>query len=204
VSTRAYEQRTRADNAERTRHRILDAAYQRLSLLSAEPLSVDRVAQDAQVSRSTVYLLFGSRAGLFEALGVDLLERGGFQQILDAAGLPDAIDALGESIAGIVSMYTIHRDVLRGLHSMSAIDPDLVGGAILRMDEGRATGMTAIAQQLDADVLLRGDLGVTDAADILILLTSFDSFDLLHTTRKLGSDSIAATLADIARRTLLK
>lgn len=204
MSSRAYEQRARADNADQTRHRILDAAYQRLSVVSTEPLSVDRVAQDARVSRSTVYLLFGSRAGLFETLGVDLLERGGFQRILAAAGLPDAIDALVESIAGIVSMYATHRDVLRGLHSLSAIDPDLVGGVILRMDEGRATGMRTLAQHLDAGALLRDDLGVTGAVDVLILLTSFDSFDLLHTTRMLGTDRTAATLADIARTSLLK
>lgn len=204
MSTRSYEQRARADNAERTRRRILDAAYLRLSAATAEPLSVDRVAQDAQVSRSTVYLLFSTRAGLFEALGADLLDRGGLQRILTAAEMPDAIDALNKSMEGIVSMYAAHRDVLRSLHSMSALDPDLVGGVIVRMDEGRSGGMAVLARQLETQRLLRRDLTVKAAADILFLLTSFDTFDLLHTSRNFAADTTSATLTDIARRTLLQ
>ena len=41
-------------------------------------VSIDGIARMARVARPTVYLIFGSRAGLFEAVGADLQERGGF------------------------------------------------------------------------------------------------------------------------------
>jgi AcrR family transcriptional regulator len=73
MATRKYEQRLRADAAAETRRRILDAVYQWLRETPAEPVSIDRIARLARVARPTVYLVFGSRAGLFEAVGADLL-----------------------------------------------------------------------------------------------------------------------------------
>ena len=71
VATRRYEQRARAASAEATRRRILDALYDRLHDAPAAPVSVDAVAQAAGVARSTVYVVFGSRAGLFDAFAAD-------------------------------------------------------------------------------------------------------------------------------------
>ena len=79
MTTRKYTQQARAAAAEETRRRILDAMRDHLRDGPRRALSVERVAQDAGVARSTVYLVFGSKAGLFEALGQDLLERTGFQ-----------------------------------------------------------------------------------------------------------------------------
>ena len=79
MATRRYEQRLRAQPADETRRRVLDAVYDRLRAAPAQPVSVDRIARAAGVARSTVYLIFGSRAGLFDAFAADLLERGGFQ-----------------------------------------------------------------------------------------------------------------------------
>ena len=89
VPTRRYEQRLRAQTAEETRRRVLDALYDQLRATPAQPVSVDRIARTADVARSTVYVIFGSRAGLFDAFAADLLESGGFQRVLDAVADPD-------------------------------------------------------------------------------------------------------------------
>ena len=65
MSTRKYDQVLRAEAAEQTRRRILDAVAQRVREAPSEQLSLDQVARLARVSRSTIYADFGSRAGLF-------------------------------------------------------------------------------------------------------------------------------------------
>jgi AcrR family transcriptional regulator len=204
MATRKYEQRLRAESAEETRRRILDAVCERLSAAPAEPVSIDQVARMARVSRSTVYLVFGSRAGLFCALGADLLERGGFGSMLAAAAAPDAREGLRGGIRGVAEMYAAHRDVLRALNSMAQLDADAVGGAVQKMDEGRAGGMAAQARRLAEQGVLRPDVTVDAATDLLCLLTSFDSFDLLHTGRRMPVGKAAELLIAAAERSLCR
>ncbi len=204
MATRKYEQRQRAEAAEETRQRILDAAYQRLRDAPAEPVSVDRIARMAGVARSTVYLIFGTRAGLFDALGADLRQRGGFESMLQAAAHTDAREAMRGAIRGCVQMYADQRDVQRALSSMAQLDADAVGGAVQRMEEGRAAGIARLAQRLGDQGELRPEVTVREAADLLWMLTSFDNFDLLHTGRALSTNEVAKTLVTTAERTLYR
>ena len=204
MGTRKYEQRLRAEAAEQTRRRILDAVYQRLHDAPTTPVSVEQVARAAGVSRSTVYLVFGSRAGLFDALTEDLWQRAGFQQVVDAVADPDARRHLRGGIAGGVRVFAAHRDVFRALFSMAELDADAVGGAIARIEENRAGGMTHLAQRLAEQDLLRADVSVDQAADLLWLLTSFDSFDQLYTGRKLSPEDTAELLVTAAERGLCR
>ncbi|WP_090773837.1 TetR/AcrR family transcriptional regulator [Nonomuraea maritima] len=204
MAIRKYEQRLRAEAAEETRRRILDAVYERLRAAPSEPVSIDRIAQLARVARPTVYLAFGSRAGLFEALGADLLQRGGFERMLQAAAHPDAREGLRGGIRGVVDMYAAHRDVLRVLSSMALLDADAVGGAVQRLEQGRSSGMAYLAQRLADQGVLRPDVTAERAANLLWLLTSFDSFDLLYTGRALSVDEVAKTLITTAERSLCR
>lgn len=204
MSTRNYEQRLRAESSQETRRRILDAVEQRLRATPSEPVSLDELARLARVSRSTVYLVFGSRAGLFDALGADLMQRGGFDRLIQAANHPDARQSLRGGIRHAVTMQAPHRDVLRVLHSMALIDPDAVGGAVARMEAGRAGGMAYLAQRLADQGELRADVTPDQAADLLWVLTSFDTFDLLYTGRAMPADQVATTLITTAERTLCR
>ncbi|MFF9852775.1 TetR/AcrR family transcriptional regulator [Streptomyces litmocidini] len=204
MTHRKYEQRLRAQGAEETRRRILDALYERLRSAPSEPVSVDRIARAAEVSRSTVYLVFGTRSGLFDALGADLLRRGGFEDMVRAVLQPDAMKGLRDGIRGNVSMYAAHRDVLRALYSMAQLDADAVGGAVQRLEKGRAAGMNDLAQRLAEQDALRPEVTVDEAATVLWLLSGFDSFDLLYTGRSLTLDEVAATLVTTAERALCR
>jgi AcrR family transcriptional regulator len=202
--TRKYEQRLRAQTAVDTKRRILDAVYQRLVDAPSEPVSLDKVAKLAEVARSTIYTVFGSRAGLFDAFGMDLLHRGGFTGMVHAVLQPDARQGLRDGIRGNVHMYAAHRDVLRALFSMAELDADAVGGAIRRLEHGRAEGMNGLARRLHEQHALRDGATADHAADVLWLLTSFDSFDLLFTGRRLSTDTVTATLADTAEHALCR
>ena len=203
VATRRYEQRLRAQTAEATRRRVLDAVYEQLREAPARPVSVDRIARTAGVARSTVYVVFGSRAGLFDAFAADLLERGGFRRVLDAIADPDPHVTVRAGITGGVHTFAAHRDVFRALVSMAELDADAVGGAMQRMEQRRANGMMRLARRLARHGLLRDGLTARKAADQLFVLTSFDGFDLLYSGRGLAADEVARVLVDVAQRSLL-
>jgi AcrR family transcriptional regulator len=203
MATRRYEQRLRAQTAEETRRRVLDAVYAALREAPAQPVSVDQIAHAAGVARSTVYVIFGSRAGLFDAFAADLLERGGFRRVLDAVADPDPRVHLREGITGGVHTFAAHRDVFRALVSMAELDPGAVGGAMQRSEQRRAKGMMRLARRLARHDLLRDGLSAKKAADRLWVLTSFDAFDLLYNGRDLSANEVARVLVDMAERGVL-
>lgn len=158
----------------------------------------------AGVARSTVYLVFGSRAGLFEALGADLTRRGGFDQVIQAVAHPDAREHLRVGISAGARVFAVDRDVRRVLFSMALLDPDAVGGAMRHMEDNRAGGMAHLARRLAEQDLLRPGVTVDEATHVLWLLTSFDSFDQLYTGRGLPVDEVARVLVAMAERTLCR
>ena len=204
MTTRKYQQRARSAAAEETRQRILDAMRDRLRAAPSEPLSVEKVAMDAGVARSTVYLIFGSKGGLFEALGRDMLERTGFGRIVAAVALPDARDALRESLRASAAVYAADRDVARAIYSMWSLEPEAVRGTVEVVERGRAEGQRRLAERLRDEGHLSPDVTVDEAADLLWVITSFDTFDQLYTGRALSEEDTAARLVSLASRSLFR
>lgn len=202
MTKRTYTQQARAAAAEETRQRILAAMRDRLRAAPSEALSIERVAQEAGVARSTVYLVFGSKAGLFEALGQDLLERTGFQRIVDAVALPDARDAVRESLRAAASVYAVERDVSRTIYSMWSLEPEAVRRAFEVVERGRAEGQARLARRLAQAGQLHPEITVEQATDILWVITSFETFDQLYTGRGLSEEDTAARLVTMAERSL--
>ena len=147
--TRAYEQKARAESAAETRRRILDGVYECLRDEPSTPPSVGEIARRADVARSTVYLAFGSRAGLFDAL-----------------------------------------------FAMTKLDPDAVGGAVVRIEGRRADGMAWASRRLARQKQLKPGVSARRAAHVLWLVASFDAFDLLYTGRGLSARETGRILAD--------
>ncbi|HET6952060.1 MAG TPA: TetR/AcrR family transcriptional regulator [Acidimicrobiales bacterium] len=204
MATRRYEQRLRAEHAEETRRRILDAVAQRLREAPTEPVSLDKVARLARVARSTIYLVFGSRAGLFDAFADDLWQRTGLPALSEAVTHPDARQHLRGGLAAACKMYAADRDIYRVLHSMAQLDPESVGGAAGKMDASRKGGMEHLARRLAEDGVLRADVSVEYATDVLWMLCSFDAFDLLYAGRGLPLDDTVEILVTIAERSLCR
>jgi AcrR family transcriptional regulator len=202
MATRPYEQRARAEEAERTRTRIIEAVFTRLREAPAERIAIDRIAQEAGVARSTVYAIFGSRSGLFDAVGRELAARSGLARLLDAKHQPDARDHLRAGFQAASEMLAANRDIYRALHSMAQLDEQAIGGAVRRKEEERAAGMKRLAGRLAEQGVLREGLSAEDAEQVLWLLTSFESFDSLYTDRGMSTDRAVDLLIDMAERAL--
>ena len=199
---RRYVQQVRAASADVTRRRILDAATDLLSREPAQGINVDRIAREAGVARSTIYVVFESRTGLFRALARDFLDRQGFDRLVTAASHPDAREALLGSLREGVRLYAGGRDLGRALFSMSLLDPD-AAEAIVLLEHGRAPTMRSLAQRLKDQGYLQEGVGVTEAADVLWVLTSFDTFDQLFTGCNLSEATVAKRVRSMAEHMVL-
>jgi AcrR family transcriptional regulator len=204
MATRKYEQRLRAEAAEETRRRILEAVHQCLREAPTEPVRLDHVARLAHVARSTIYTVFGSRAGLFDAFAEELWARSGLADLTEAVAHPDVRQHLRGGIAAASRMFAAEREIYRVLFSMAQLDPSSVGGTVEKMLQERSGGMAHLAGRLEEQGVLRPDTSVTDAAHILWVITSFESFDLLHTTRGLPLDRVVELLVQMAERALYR
>jgi AcrR family transcriptional regulator len=201
---RAYEQKARAESAAETRRRIIDAVIDRLRNAPAERISVDAVAQKARVVRSTVYLIFGSRAGLFDAVALEVYDRAGYPRLLEAVRVPDPRDTLRGGITAGVRIFAAYRDVFRALYSMEELEKEATAGAISRVEENRAQGMAWLARRLSRHKQLRPDVKIAEAAHVLWIAASFEAFDLLYTGRGLSADETARILVKNTERAICR
>ena len=204
MSKRPYRQRLRAEAAEKNRQGILDTLYERLRTAPVQPVSVDEIARRARVSRSTIYLVFGSRSGLFDALTDRLLKGAGYDRIEEAARHPDALQTLRGGLEGGVRMYAAHRDVLRVLYATGKLDPDGAGRAIARSERRRFQSMGWLANRLHEQERLRSDITPDHAAHVIWLLASFDAYDQLAAGRGLDPEEVTRLLTRTAEHTLLR
>jgi AcrR family transcriptional regulator len=204
MPTRKYDQKLRAEAAADTRRRILDAVAQRLREAPTETLSLDEVARIARVARSTIYVVFDSRAGLFEAFARDLWERTGLAELTEAVESPDARAHLRGGLDAACKMYAADLELYRVLFAMSLLDPDSVGGAIRAKEKNRRGGMEYLAKRLAEDGALRDDVSMEMAVDVLWMICSFEAFDLLHTGQGLSVDAAVDVLAITAERALCR
>ena len=203
MDKRRYVQRARAESAEATRRRVLEAARATLERGPVGALRVDEVAREAGVSRSTVYLLYGSRSGLFDALARFLRDEAGFDRLVAASRLPDAMDNLRSSQRAAVAMYAEMPHLARALFTLAAIDPDAVA-AVAAIEDGRRPGMARLATALADQGYLRKGVSVGEATDILTVITSFGAFDELFSGSGLPPEVVAERLIAMAERAVCR
>ena len=175
-------------------------------LLTRAPLdnvSLPTIASAAEVARSTVYTIFGSREGLMVAVAEDLLDRGGFARIGEALREPDVVRAFEQSIAVAMDLYVSEYAVAQALLSLAAVDRD-ASSAAARLNRGRREGMRRIAERMAAQSVLREDLTVDAAADVLWVVTSIETFSQLYRDRNLTPEQIGERLMAITRGTLYR
>ena len=204
MPARQYNQRLRAESASETRRRILDAVAERMRTAPTEPVSVDQVARLAKVARSTIYVVFGSRDGLFEAFAEDLFTRTGMSVLEQAVKVDDALEQLRAATRAACRMFAGDIDVYRVLYAMARLDPDAVGQVVDAAEHGRRRGMGRLARRLAEDGYLRDGITAEQALDLLWVLGSFDAFYHLHVGRGLSADDAADLMFETAERALLR
>lgn len=182
--------------------RIIEAARTCLTETPLLAVSLERIATAAGVARRTIYTIFGSRLGLFEAIEQDLYRRGGFAEIQDAFNThDDAWQILELMLPASVRLHLREEAVLRALFLQALIDPD-AATLTRRMTEGRIGGMRHLAGLLLEQGYARPRLTHAEVSDVLAMLTDTIVLNQLFTVLELSPDAVLRRLRILANSIL--
>jgi hypothetical protein len=113
------------------------------------------------------------------------------------------MDNLRTSQRAAVHAYAVLPDLARAIFTLGAIDPDAVA-AVTAIEDGRRPGMRRLADALSAQGYLREGVSVEEAAEILTVITSFQTFDELFTGCGLPEELVADRLVAITERSVCR
>ena len=187
--------------AQHTRERIVTAVRELLREQRFHESTVEQVAERAGVSRATVYQHFRSRIDLVDAICETFDANPALIELRRTIMLPDPQVALLRTIALAMRFWKSEDAILSGLYGVVAIDPaarDLVD----RQRVDRRGEMRRLAQRLHATGTLRAGISAARALDVLMVLTSYETYRELREAG-LSAKRLTAELETMARALLL-
>jgi AcrR family transcriptional regulator len=180
-----------------TRERILQAVRDLLAEGTFHETTVEEIAARAGVARSTLHLHFGSRMSLVDAI-CELLARGGERAgIRSSLELADPAEALRSVLASAVRFWAAEEDLHRSLYGLAEIDP-AARAFVGRQTSGRRTDLRRLSKRLHDAGRLRPGLQEDDALALLLVATSFATFDELRRNAKLTPGAVEQTVGRVA------
>jgi AcrR family transcriptional regulator len=199
---RAYRPSRRRGISDRTRSRIVGAVRELLEEGAFHESTVEEVAARAGVARATLYQHFGSRVGLVDAICETFSENPALIALRGTVALSDGDAAMEETIANTVRFWASEEAVLQPLYGVSAVDPS-ARALVERQRSDRRGELQRLVRNLAEGGRLREELGARGALPLLLVLTSFETFEELRRHAGLAEREVAKTLQDTARALLL-
>ena len=178
TGTRTYRSRLRAEQAEETRARILDATG-RLMARGIASLSIPAVAREAGVSVATVYRHFATKQQLVEAIYPHVMRRAAINQ----PPPPRSISELGDG----VRWYLEHLDSLDDQARAA-----MASGAADEVRRATMPNRVAVFRELaDSVVPKLADADRDRLARLLVVLTQSSSLRMWHDHLGLSVEEVA-------------
>jgi AcrR family transcriptional regulator len=177
--------------------RILEAAHN-LMLQGAPRASMAEIAQAAGISRQAVYMHYGTREALLTALNQHLCDHFGVAEELQRiAASATGIEALRASASFQARLYPKVWAVVRALETAQGNndeDAERVWQAQLRND---LAGCKITVERLEREKLLKPELDVDTATDLLWALTSIPLWEELVLQRNWSAQRYEQHVANL-------
>lgn len=162
----------------RTKGSILAAARELVAAGSRREPTVGEVANQAGVSRLSVYHHFGSHAGLLEAVAAEA------RPTPHNSAETSALESLRARIRQACEHWAREPALFRHLPGAAELGAS---------DQDRE-----LAQRLAAEDRLRPGCSLKEAEDVIAVLTSFAAFDRLHQSGRRPTASVVEILVRMA------
>ncbi len=179
---RPYDLRKRQENSERNRIAVVEAAKSILKREGFLQFTMAAIARESGLTRQTVHNLFGSKVDVIEALFDEIAQSAGMKNMRLIMSSSEPAWMIGEYLRILVNLWSKDRVLVRRIHGLRAIDPDL-GTALNRRDQRKKTAIQRIVNVLETH---RGSAFNPEERQyhlsILYAFTSFEVYDLLAET----------------------
>ncbi|MBX9622033.1 MAG: TetR/AcrR family transcriptional regulator [Alphaproteobacteria bacterium] len=201
---RTYHSETRKAQAIQTRSRVLAAAKSLFHSKGFEGVTIEQIAQAADVSAPTIYGLFQSKRGVLRALMDEALPADQFEAHVKEAmqeKSPEKHLALSAKIAR--RMYDAERaqmEIFQGAAILSPEFKELEKERELRRYKRQEESIKMIAK---AGALLK-ELNVSKARDILWAFTGRDMYRMFVIEQGWTSDEYETWLVQVLVKTLIR
>jgi AcrR family transcriptional regulator len=200
---RVYNSENRDAQAALTKDRILDAARTLFQSEGFEGVTIEKIAQAAEVSMPTIYSIFGSKRGILRALMDQALPVAQFDDLVQKAEQEQSAKkyfALSAKIAR--QMYDAERaqmDIFRGASVLAPEFKELERERELRRYTRQEKTMKALAKK---KALAQG-LTLSKARDILWAFTGRDMYRMFVVEQGWKSEEYEKWLAQLLVTTLV-
>lgn len=198
---RPYDLRKRQENSDRNRAAIVEAAKVILKRQGFLQFTMAAIARESGLTRQTVHNLFGAKADVLEALFDDMASRAGMQDMRVIMQSSDPAWMTAEYLRLMVRLWSNDRVLIRRIHGLRAIDPEL-GTALDLRDRRKKAVIAKIMSVLEK----RRDAALTSDErqyhqSIFYGFTSFEVYEQL--AEMLGSaDAVSEAVVRAVRRAL--
>ena len=160
-----------------TRKKIIDSARALLAESNGESLTIDAIAERADVARMTVYYQFKSKSKLLDALFDDVAQRADMRQMRRVFEEPDLLKSLSILVSIFCRLWENERTLLRRLTALAALDPE-VAAALEERGAWRREALETLFKRKPSGK------NPSNLIDVLYVLTSFETYDALATRAK--------------------
>jgi AcrR family transcriptional regulator len=175
---RPYSLGKRLELSDRKRRNILAAARAQLESNGFLGLTLDALARESGVTRQTIHNLFGTKAGLLEALFDQLAQAGGMHRMREVMQQTDADAVLPAFVKIFTDFWSKDRLFIRRIHGIAAIDPEF-SAAVEARNRRRQAAAARVVDRLAARSGEARMQNKTQTTAALYALTSFEFFDTL-------------------------
>jgi AcrR family transcriptional regulator len=201
---RTYNSENRNAQAAQTRHRILEAARHLFQSEGFECVTIEKLAQVAEVSIPTVYSLFQSKRGVLFALMDEALPTEEFDALVEEGRLEKSAK----------KRLMITAKLSRQLYDSERAQIDIFQGASLlapefkeqqkEREQRRYLRQEEFVKTLMKDEALLKDLSLSQARDILWTFTGRDIYRMFVVERGWTSEQYEKWLAQLLIKALLR
>ncbi len=200
---RIYNSETRDAKAAATKDRILDAARELFQSEGFECVTIEKLAQEAQVSMPTIYSLFQSKRGILRVLMDDVLPADQLAALVARTRQEISAKELLMISAKISrQMYDAERaqmNIFRGASVLAPEFKELENERERRRYQRQEEGVCMMAKNKS---LIKG-LSLSKARDILWAFTGRDMYRMLVVEQGWKSDEYEKWLGQLLIRMLL-